>query len=111
MYGFSCDETLQKIRATKAALKKLNRERVGNLQINILNLTRELEKVQMLGALDHNSNLEGHLWVALTEEHRIEESLWRSKARVHWLTSPDLNTRFFHVSTIVRRRCNAVEFL
>jgi hypothetical protein len=40
-----------------------------------------------------------------------EEILWRSKSRDTWLTCKDLNTKFFHTSTIIRRRSNAVNFL
>lgn len=101
----------KKLKATKGALKRWNRERVRNVHSNIQNILKELEMVQLLAASDQNSTLEGHLRVALAEEQQKEEWLWRSKLRVQWLTSPDLNTRFFHVSTIVRRRRNAVEFL
>ncbi|KAB1227298.1 hypothetical protein CJ030_MR1G016844 [Morella rubra] len=55
--------------------------------------------------------VEENLCRALGEEHIKEESLWRSKSRVQWLTSPNLNTRFFQVSTIVRRSRNAMEFI
>jgi hypothetical protein len=40
-----------------------------------------------------------------------EESLWRSKSREIWLTCKDLNTKFFHTSTLIRRRANVVNFL
>jgi hypothetical protein len=40
-----------------------------------------------------------------------EESLWRNKSREVWLTCKDLNTRFFHTSTIIKRRRNAIDFL
>jgi hypothetical protein len=40
-----------------------------------------------------------------------EESLWRSKSRESWLTCKDLNTKYFHLSTLIRRRSNAVNFL
>jgi hypothetical protein len=40
-----------------------------------------------------------------------EESLWRSKFRESWLTCKDLNTRYFHLSTLIRRRSNVVNFL
>jgi hypothetical protein len=40
-----------------------------------------------------------------------EESLWRNKSREVWLTCKDLNTKFFHTSTIIRRRRNAIDFL
>ena len=40
-----------------------------------------------------------------------EESLWRNKSRETWLTCKDLNTKFFHTSTIIKRRRNAIDFL
>ncbi|GLT66683.1 hypothetical protein SLA2020_390370 [Shorea laevis] len=48
---------------------------------------------------------------ALQEELKREELLWKHKSRVTWLTTKDLNTKFFHLSTIIRRRRNAIEFL
>ena len=40
-----------------------------------------------------------------------EESLWRFKSRETWLQCKDLNTIFFHTSTLIRKRANAVNFL
>ena len=52
-----------------------------------------------------NTNLELHKWLIR------EESLWKQKSRTKWLPATDLNTKFFHLSTIVRRRRNAIDFL
>lgn len=54
---------------------------------------------------------EQDLRARLGEELKREEQLWRQKSRVTWLTTPDLNTRFFHLSTIVRRRRNSIDAL
>lgn len=35
----------------------------------------------------------------------------RLKSRNTWLTTRDINTKFFHISTIIRHRRNAIEFL
>jgi hypothetical protein len=40
-----------------------------------------------------------------------EESLWCSKSRKAWLTCKHLNIKYFHTSTIIRRRSNAINFL
>jgi hypothetical protein len=40
-----------------------------------------------------------------------EKILWRSKSRETWLTCKDLNTKYFHTSTLIRRRANAINFL
>jgi hypothetical protein len=40
-----------------------------------------------------------------------EEILWKSKSRELWLSCSDLNTKFFHTSTLIRKKSNAVNFL
>lgn len=40
-----------------------------------------------------------------------EEVLWMQKSPVDWLRLGDKNTKFFHTTTLVRRRRNRVETL
>ena len=40
-----------------------------------------------------------------------EESLWRSKSRETWLTCKDRNIKYFHTSTLIRKRSNAINLL
>lgn len=40
-----------------------------------------------------------------------EEILWKNKSKETWLTCKDLNTRFFHTSTLIKRRRNAIDQL
>lgn len=40
-----------------------------------------------------------------------EELHWKQKSRETWLTSLDLNTKYFHLSTVIKRRRNAIDFL
>lgn len=40
-----------------------------------------------------------------------EELLWKQKSRCDWLRAGDGNTRFFHASTLIRRRKNHVHSL
>ncbi|KAM1621462.1 hypothetical protein ACFXTN_018310 [Malus domestica] len=37
-----------------------------------------------------------------------EESYWKQRSRVQWLKEGDANTKFFHQSTLQRRRRNKV---
>lgn len=55
--------------------------------------------------------MEDELKAKLNELLNREEILWRQKSRVKWLTTMDLNTKFFHISTTMRRRCNIIECL
>lgn len=33
-----------------------------------------------------------------------EDVLWRQKSMISWLQSSDQNTKFFHLTTLIRRR-------
>jgi hypothetical protein len=48
---------------------------------------------------------------AIDNFRRHEETLWRNKSREQWLTCRDLNTKFFHLSTVIKRRRTAIDFL
>ncbi|XP_008221396.1 PREDICTED: uncharacterized protein LOC103321374 [Prunus mume] len=52
---------------------------------------------------------------SLSTEYNIilnqEALFWQQKSRVKWLQEGDRNTKFFHLSTIVRRRRNKIEKL
>lgn len=40
-----------------------------------------------------------------------EEMLWIQKSRVEWIKEGDMNTKFFHLSTLIRRRQNRIDSL
>uniref|UniRef100_A0A2N9FG91 Reverse transcriptase domain-containing protein n=1 Tax=Fagus sylvatica TaxID=28930 RepID=A0A2N9FG91_FAGSY len=56
-----------------------------------------------------NSMLEAKIQGQLNEWLERNELLWRQKSRETWLREGDRNSQFFHVSTIIRRRRNAIE--
>lgn len=39
---------------------------------------------------------------------KMEEIYWKQRAKVHWLKEGDMNTKFFHLTTIQRRQRNKV---
>jgi hypothetical protein len=49
--------------------------------------------------------------LTLNQLLKHEETLWRSKSREIWLTCKDLNTKYFHTFTLIRRRSNDINFL
>uniref|UniRef100_A0A2N9HXB0 Reverse transcriptase domain-containing protein n=1 Tax=Fagus sylvatica TaxID=28930 RepID=A0A2N9HXB0_FAGSY len=81
------------------------------LKKRISRIISEIEEVQRLEPNEENISLEQRLQWEYHESLRREEALWRQKSRISWLTTPDLNTRFFHVTTTVRRRRNQICFL
>ena len=56
-------------------------------------------------------NLENRLLADYARVLNQEEILWFKKSRAQWLASGDCNTRFYHISTLVRRKHNKIESL
>lgn len=81
------------------------------IQQKIQALTAKIDRIQQDESTEANLIREMTMRKALQEELKREELLWKHKSRVTWLTTKDLNTKFFHLSTIIRRRRNAIEFL
>jgi hypothetical protein len=101
----------QKLRSTKVALKSWNRLSFGNIQNQIHSLTSQLDILQKSANLVNFSSQEQGLQKAIDDLLCKEEILWRTKSREQWLTCKDLNTMFFHLSTLIKRRRNAIDFL
>lgn len=40
-----------------------------------------------------------------------KEILWKTRSKEIWLTCKDLNTKYFHTSTLIKKRSNAINFL
>lgn len=80
--------------------KKRNELRLGGVQralaggknVFLINLERELRRERSTILLQ-------------------EEMLWLQKSWIEWLKSGDSNTKFFHTSTVVRRRRNRIHCL
>ncbi|XP_061371304.1 uncharacterized protein LOC133313908 [Gastrolobium bilobum] len=61
------------------------------------------------GWYDHSMEiLQRSLWIELREILVREELAWFQRSRCHWLKYGDKNTRFFHSSTVARRRHNRI---
>lgn len=102
---------IKKLKHTKLALKRWNSLVFGNIQNKIKSSMHQIDMVQQATADPNSQALEKKLKSDLENLLIQEETLWRNKSRETWLTCKDLNTKFFHTSTLIRRRSNAVDFL
>lgn len=102
---------VKKLKYTKAALKSWNTQYFGNIQRNIKVTLKQIDSIQQGPHTLASSTREAFLKSDLEDLLIKEELLWRNKSRETWLTCKDLNTRFFHTFTIIRRRSNAVDFI
>ncbi|KAM1498581.1 hypothetical protein ACFX10_021399 [Malus domestica] len=104
--GNSVERWNLKINETRSNLSKWSRDKFGQR-------SRQIQKLMdHLGQLQLNWRGNSHEIEELTKKvdrlWRQEESVWQQKSRVQWLKDGDTNTKFFHQSTIQRRRRNQV---
>jgi hypothetical protein len=100
-----------KLRNTKLALLKWNSLHFGNIHKKVKETLSLIDSVQQTPPSSSFFEQELSLKMDLDNLLIKEESLWRSKSRETWLTCKDLNTKYFHTSTLIRRRSNAINFL
>jgi hypothetical protein len=100
-----------KLKEVKKKLKEWNKETFGNIQHQLTQIKAELSALQNLEPTTSNLAAEENLKALHNELLAREEILWKQKSRTQWLTSSTLNTRFFHLATIIHRRKNAIDFL
>lgn len=100
-----------KLRYVKVALKRRNKENFGNVLEEIKSLKSQLYDLMGQTDSDDKSEREAALKSRWEELLRREEILWRVKSRELWLKEGDRNTRFFHLSTINKRRKNQIEWI
>jgi hypothetical protein len=101
----------KKLKLTKEAIKFWNQHYFGNIKSKLDRTLFLLDEVQQAPPSDANLAKELHLQSLLDDYLLQEESLWKTKSWELWLTAADLNTRFFHTSTLLRRRRNSISLL
>ena len=63
------------------------------------------------GPNEYLLNLESQHRKEYFEILQQEKELWSVKSRYNWLIQEDRNTRFFHTSTLIRKRRNKIVYL
>ncbi|KAG7579386.1 Ribonuclease H domain [Arabidopsis thaliana x Arabidopsis arenosa] len=106
--------TPESLNGLRKTLSKWNKEVFGDVQKRKEKLMREIKEVQDM--LDHNqSDALLKREEDLTREFDVvlehEEMIWYHKSREKWIVLGERNTKFFHTSTIIRRRRNRIEML
>ncbi|XP_021823802.1 uncharacterized protein LOC110765062 [Prunus avium] len=105
---------LDKTNALVQPLLHWNSTIFGNLRRRKSTLLARLAGVQ--NAMGPNTNrflskLENSLFEEYNEVIEQESLFWQQKSRVKWLQEGDRNTKFFHLTTLIRRRRNKIERL
>lgn len=101
----------KKLKFTKQSIKYWNKYYFGDIQSKLDHTLKFLDAIQWDSPSNSNLALELHLHTLMDEYLLQEDSLWKTKSRELWLTSVDLNTKFFHTNTLIRRRRNSIDIL
>ena len=102
---------ISKLQLTRNSLQRWNHLHFGKIQSWIKSTLAKLDAIQKSPPSSSSFSLETSLKSSLDGLLLKEEILWKSKSKELWLFYFDLNTKFFHTSTIIKRRSNAVNFL
>jgi hypothetical protein len=95
--------------ATAAALRKWSKFEFGFCQYRIQELTNLISEIQGKPVTEENARREAYLQSDLNEWLIWNDLLWKQKSRELWLKNGDRNTKFFHLSTSLKRRHNSID--
>ncbi|XP_010424030.1 PREDICTED: uncharacterized protein LOC104709061 [Camelina sativa] len=95
-------------------LKRWNKDIFGDIQQKKEALLREIKEIQNeleLYQTDALLQKEADLLSSFDVVLEQEEVLWFQNFRERWITLGDRNTKYFHTSTVIRRRHNRIDML
>lgn len=104
--GMKCHQLTKSLRNTTSALKTwyIGAFRYAYKQISDLEVKLQILQKQENSNLAYQEEIQDKL---RTQRNRME-SINRQKSQELWLKNRDKNSKFFHVSTFVRRRHNQI---
>ncbi|KAL4278142.1 hypothetical protein GQ457_03G020710 [Hibiscus cannabinus] len=108
------DDVTSNIQRFQESVKDWNVNVFGHIGLRkkrILAQLRGIDKALRRHFSDRLVELDKQLREELNEVVRQEEALWSQKSRSQWIRHGDKNTRFFHASTMQRRRRNRISAL
>lgn len=108
--GSSLFQIVWGFKKVKIALKAWNKQVFVKVQDNIVDIKNNIQVLQDSTQTDGVISKEKLLQDNLDSLLRKEEYMWREKSKEKWMEDGDFNSKYFHLSTIIRRRFNHIDF-
>ncbi|KAK9934990.1 hypothetical protein M0R45_022108 [Rubus argutus] len=104
-----------KLRVLRKALRSWNWEVFGDVHHRVkldLDALAEIQNdIVASGGSDEKFAKETELQANLNDSLRLQEILWKEKARLRWLSDGDRNTQYFHAMCRARRHRSSITLL
>ncbi|KAL5555562.1 hypothetical protein UlMin_037798 [Ulmus minor] len=108
-HGRPHSQFLDRMRNTKRALSFWNKDQFGKLQAEISKTRAAIIECQRGDPSSRDRDRDNYLRSLLDELLKRDELFWFQKSRVQWDLNGDRCTKFFFISTLVRRKHNRIE--
>jgi hypothetical protein len=109
--GTAMFQVVEKIKNCHISLIQWSQGHVRITPRLIEDKTKQLQALEQEPAEIYDGAAVKALRCELNSLRAKEETMWRQRSRITWLTEGDLNTRFFHESASQRRRTNTIHGL
>uniref|UniRef100_A0A803QPG7 Reverse transcriptase domain-containing protein n=1 Tax=Cannabis sativa TaxID=3483 RepID=A0A803QPG7_CANSA len=106
--GRPCGKLSGRLNDTRTALRKWKNGAFGDFESLIKEAETRLGWIQVQPVSSTLLQEESALLSRISELSIRKESMWRQKSREIWLKVGDRNSKFFHASTVIRRRRNGI---
>ncbi|KAF9592580.1 hypothetical protein IFM89_016031 [Coptis chinensis] len=100
---------IHKLHKTRTDLSVWNKFVFGNIFTNIKAAQKDLDTVLAKPFSTKNYNKAKDIKANLLGWYEKEEDFWKQKSTFDWIKDGGKNTRFYHLSTIYRRRKNKID--
>ncbi|XP_028051338.1 uncharacterized protein LOC114255988 [Camellia sinensis] len=103
----SLPSLMDKLEKLACKASEWNKDKFGNIFRNKRWLLGRIEGIQKPKNYNYSNNLHLLEMDLIEQYNKIlyqEEPLWFQKSRSNWITQGDRNTKFFHLSTLTKRR-------
>lgn len=98
----------QKLSTCKLSLIEWSKREFKHNVMEISKVKRQLRNLGDRSLNDDELDKQRALKSSLDAPWKMEEIYWKHRSRVKWLTQGDKNTKYFHQTTLARRRTNKI---